>query len=524
MKRLFCSTIFALMLGLLAAGSASATTYYIAANGSDSNSGTSESSPWAHLPGMATWTGNHTPAAGDTFTLRGCDDWGNSNFPVSWKWGGTSGSHITITADQTWYNTSNCPNGWNRPVFDAGQAVMGGGAECSVNNMFLNISGVTYVDFDWIELKNYYNNSGSCSGKDRWVNIGNPGDYITFNNFYVHASFTGPSSSDNDSMWGVASLGMCMHCAVTYSVINNSDGTQYTAGGIQFSLQHSICQYVSNCSKIVIGGEVSYNDIEHVGTVIGGVHPNCIETVANYTQTWWIHDNRVHAMDGPHEQCETLQIGNTGETDYVWNNVFYDLGGGDIMRIPQGGGSGVVALYFINNTFAASGGNVCINNGTSSTNWTSAFVMENNHCITPTSPGGTSQSQQMMSGTNISGANTIEFANNVVESLATANANGYTGSQTYTFSPTSSASATVGLGANLTSTYWPSGFSANDTSYACSQQTVTSGTVYQVVEAVCPVRSSVGRPSSGAWDVGAYEFGAADTAPNAPSALKATVQ
>src|ERR1700761_5643420 len=247
MKRLFCSTIFALMLGFLTPGSASATTYYIAANGSDSNSGTSESSPWAHLPGMATWTGNHTPAAGDTFTLRGCDDWGNSNFPVSWKWGGTSGSHITITADQTWYNTSNCPNGWNRPVFDAGKAIMGGGAECSSKNMFLDVSGITYVDFNWIELKNYYNNSGSCSGDDRWVNLQNPADYITFNNFYVHASFTGSASTDNDSMWGVSSLGMCMHCAVTYSVINNSDGTQYTSGGIQFSLQHSICQYVSNC-------------------------------------------------------------------------------------------------------------------------------------------------------------------------------------------------------------------------------------------------------------------------------------
>ncbi|HUO36172.1 MAG TPA: hypothetical protein VMU43_14380 [Candidatus Acidoferrum sp.] len=517
------------LLGIMTiamAGRAFATTYYVAANGSDSNNGTSESTPWAHLPGMRNWTGSYTPTAGDVFILRGCDVWGNASFPVNWAWGGSSGNHIVVsgtgpgTSYTAWYNSSSCPSGWNRPIFDAGQAIMGGGAECSVNNMFLNISGITYVDFGWLELRNYYNNSGSCPSKDRWVNLQNPADYITFNNFYVHASITGPSSTDNDSMWGVSSLGMCLHCAVTYSVIDNSDGTQYTSGGIQFSLQHSVCQYVSNCSKVTSGGEIAYNDYEHIGTVISGVHANCIETVANYTQTFWIHDNRIHNMDLANELCESLQIGNTGETDYVWNNLLYDLGGANGPDIPQACNTGVAALYMFNNTFVVTGRAAAVSfSGCAGTNWTTAFVMSNNHCIQGSATGGSSQSQYCLLGGTVSGATTISFQDNLSMTSSTATSDGYTGTQTYVYSPTLGTSPTVGAGQNLTSTYWPAGFTTNDTSYACSEQTVSG-----VVQSVCPGRTSNTRPPSGAWNVGSYEFASASSQPAAPSGLTAVVQ
>ena len=57
--------------------------YFIAANGSDANSGTSESSPWLHAPGMPNCTGQCakvTPTAGEGFIFRGGDTWhfGNS--------------------------------------------------------------------------------------------------------------------------------------------------------------------------------------------------------------------------------------------------------------------------------------------------------------------------------------------------------------------------------------------------------------------------------------------------------------
>ena len=53
---------------------AAATTHYVAANGSDSNNGTSTSTPWLHAPGMPSCSGScasYTPQAGDRFIFRG---------------------------------------------------------------------------------------------------------------------------------------------------------------------------------------------------------------------------------------------------------------------------------------------------------------------------------------------------------------------------------------------------------------------------------------------------------------------
>lgn len=485
-------------------------TYYVSFSaGADTNTSTqaqSKSTPWKSLTGMRSATSNaasYSPVAGDTFVLMGCDDWPNASFPISWSAGGTSGSHITIGVDQTWFNATNCPSGWNRPIFDANTAIMGVGAECTALNMFFNVSGITYVDFNWIELKNYFQNANCPGANDRYASLNSPADFITFNFFYIHASITGASSPDNDRMFSVSGTN-CQHCFVNQSVINNSDGTQYTTGGIQFGMTRTVCAYVSNCAKPTVPGEIAYNDIHNIGVVIGSVHPNCIETAGNGTFTWFIHDNNVHDMTGTHEQCETLQIGNTGETDYVWNNLFYNLGGADIMRFPQGSGKSPIALYFFNNTFVSSPSNVCGDVGTNGGSWSLAFVMVNNHCIPTLTPGGTSQSQLMISGA-VSGATTITFTHNVVQSAATATAAGYTASQTpYVYFPINGSATTVGAGTNLTGTStFPSGFTTNDTSYACSQQTISG-----VVQSVCPSRAQNARPATGSWDSGVYEFSA----------------
>ena len=157
LSRFFC---FVILFFLLIASGVSAATYYVSTSGSDSNSGTSESSPWAHLPGMATWTGNYSPVAGDSFILRGCDVWTNSSFPITWKWSGASGNPITVGVDQTWYNTTNCPSSWNRPVFNAGGTAIQP-PECSGgnSNKFLVFNSATYVTFNSIELTGLYWNS-----------------------------------------------------------------------------------------------------------------------------------------------------------------------------------------------------------------------------------------------------------------------------------------------------------------------------------------------------------------------------
>src|SRR5208283_2265167 len=93
MNRRFSPTLFTLILGMIilpsvqcvASGgscnsipvpSGTTSCFYIAANGVDTNNGTSESAPWLHAPGMKGCSGtcsSTTPTAGEGFILRGGD-------------------------------------------------------------------------------------------------------------------------------------------------------------------------------------------------------------------------------------------------------------------------------------------------------------------------------------------------------------------------------------------------------------------------------------------------------------------
>lgn len=558
-------------------------------SGNDSNSGASESSPWAHLPGMKTYTGSHTPTSGDGFILKGCDDWPNGSFPVTWAWSGTSANHIYIGVDPGWYATcsvpqtwtaattyymqnvikpssgnaggytfspqynvnDSCTSGgtqpaswnqtvggvtsdntctwyntglltWNRPIFDAQGAVIntpecGGGVS---TNAYLNLyaNNIAYVDFSWIELTNMHwtsaNVDSTCQGHEAWFGINSGSSNVTINNFYVH-SYTSPTTA-GDISFGFANYG-CLTCVIHYMVADNSDGTQYTGIGDQWPMVDSVMKWESNAMKPRYGGEFGRSDITHVGhspdTGGGTVHPNCFENIQTTSNTFYIHDNRVHDLMGANEGCETLQIGNPTETDYVWNNVYYNLGSTNGPDIPQNCSTNVAALYMFNNTWVVSRSAAVSFSGCAGTNWTTAFVFSNNHCIQGSATGGTSQSQYCLSGGTVSGATTISFQDNLSMTATTATSDGYTNSQTYVYSPTSGVAPTVGAGANLTSTYWPAGYSTNDTAYAALEETVNG-----IVEAVSPQRMSNARPSSGAWDIGAYQFSAGSPGAPAPCA------
>ena len=57
-------------------------TFYISyTNGSDSNNGTSTSTPWKRAPGMQGFAGSYTALAGDHFIFEGGDTWPASVFP-----------------------------------------------------------------------------------------------------------------------------------------------------------------------------------------------------------------------------------------------------------------------------------------------------------------------------------------------------------------------------------------------------------------------------------------------------------
>jgi hypothetical protein len=230
-----------------------------------------------------------------------------------------------------------------------------------------------------------------------------------------------------------------------------------------------------------------------------GPHPNCLETLQG--GTFYIHDNFINEA----YVCEGGQVGNPGETDYVWNNIWVMSGGSGSNgpQVPQSSPSG--SLYFWNNTLYNT--YACINQAGHGGTYTGDFEVNNNHCIT-------SSSAAVVGEFSASGTNST--TNNVVMTPAVATSQGYTSAETYVYSPTAGTNSTVGAGMNLTSA-WPSGYSSNDTGYACTEQTIGG-----VLQAVCPVRTATnGRTSS--WDAGAYQWGGSSL-PLAPTGLSAVVQ
>jgi hypothetical protein len=503
----FVATLIVLSLS---APSFGANTYYVSkSSGADTNSSTqamSKSTPWAHLPGMATCGNNcasYTPVAGDKFILMGCDVWVSADLPVSWNWSGSSGNPITITVDKTWYNTTNCPSSWNRPILNNASHTI-----YSPNTLFnvASTGATSWIVIDNIEFKGLAC-TGNCSGMTVGIWCYNSCSNTTFSNDYLHA-------------WNIVTDGSCMMVGfgagsvpntVDRAVIDGSDATGASPAGatcnaffgplpnvtnsVIHDLPNAIVGYVVSGNTLTISGNLIYN----IGNSNAGSHPNFIETLPSLPSgngTYLIYSNVLHDEVGA--GVETMMIQNPTETDYVWNNVMWNIG--NAPTLGQIGNIVGTAAYFYNNTIVPNSGSSCFyqNGG----NAVPTLVIANTHCIT---------SGLLVSG--ITGSPTL--TTNVVMNPTVATSQGYVPSETYAYSPTSSSNSTVGAGTDFTST--ANGRLAslsNDTYYACSLQAIDG-----VVQSVCPTRSVIARGAS--WAVGAYQYG---NTPAPPSALTAVVQ
>lgn len=476
-----------LILLLMAAVPSRASTYYISkSSGADSNSGTAKGAAWAHLPGMASWTGSHTPAAGDTFILMGCDTWVNSDLPILWNWSGSAGSPITIGGeDQTWYNTAACPSAWNRPVFDAQKEAIAG-----QNVIFIAAySGNTsYVTLDSVEMKGLYC-AGACTfGQVDYINSYNTTTNWILSNLYLHG-------------WNVVTDGECVivnffsGSLFTTGIIDGSDATGASPAGatcyaFYASLPNITNSVIHDLANGIVGYEtptghpvtISGNLIYNIKESNAGSHPNAIYTMP--PGTYYVHDNIVHDCAG---ESYYFGYGKGGETDYVWNNIWYNILGNP----PEGGGSTPGAsFYAYNNTVVPPSGGSCFQPTLQDGYTYSTVVIENTHCI---STGVVSPS--------LWGSLTPTLTTNLLMSPTTAATDGYTSSRAYVYSPTSSGSPTVGAGTNLTSECSGSLASlCSDTAYAVFYNSIAQSVTV-------PARTSNGRPSSGNWGVGAYQYG-----------------
>ncbi|MGH9683815.1 MAG: hypothetical protein ACRD4S_09435 [Candidatus Acidiferrales bacterium] len=560
MRRLVVLAIFLSLF--LVAGTASAATYYIDfSGGSDSNSGTSQSSPWKHAPGMNGCSANcasHTPGAGDSFIFKGGVTWDYTVWPWTLQGGGSSsstsvgcnggnagGGCVYYGVDRSWFSGGS----WERPIFSGG----GWAAEDSSchydqaaprHNMLI-ASGQKYWIIDNFEFTGMCSASGTNGGyfgQGSYIEMtnGSGSDHFDIENSYFHgwmfpSSLTpsrtsNPSAGDYTQCIVGASAGASndeKHGEVHDNVFDGSDATNASILG-------------DSSGEAMYGGP---------GTVFRNVFKDLPESL-DPSDLITLHDNlflngnavsisagsngagtHEHLFNATFDECNDTIYNNvaitvasgegfnpvvgSGCNEFIFNNVVTNVtmaidGAGVNTFLIGSTGNG--ARYVFNNTCEGGpngqGGPTtgCYRMGGGTTN------LFNNHTISSLANGGIIQVD----------SGTVNQHNNVTQSLSSANGQGYSFDQSFEFSPTSGSGATVGAGTsqtNVCSMIPDSAASAacqDDTSYAVGYDT-SNHTV------IVPARTPQAR--SGNWDAGAYQFnGAGNQAPVPPTDIQISVQ
>ena len=562
--------------------------YYIAANGADTNSGTSESSPWLHAPGMPNCTSNcasalgppgNTIAGGIGIIFRGGDTWhfGNSGLSpytggewlmnnwwgtdASCQYEGTASGCIYWGVDLTWYSGSS----WARPIMNSDNPLSTSRvASCayqvgSVNNVIQ--AGVA----DWIDNFEF---TGFCSSRnpassgpftDIIVGYGGSGisgsGMLIETNLYIHGwTVTTAAGTANGTvpcdMLGGGNNGLQ---SIVRLVIDGSDSDpRVCAWGVFPSFYHfkdSIVRYATQgvgqwCH------DIHDNVFEHMYGPDVPTHGNLLECNADANgaainqprNTPNVIYNNIFRHDDPSITSNPdLWVCPNTMPEYWFNNLLYDLDGEGWSIAGPAGYSGCPnsgGQYMFNNTLVDLT-QPCslnpINNGTSGR----YLTVSNEHLInapgdTYISPGCTGRT----STSNIAMSNsTATTQGYTTGSAGTAQPNTCANENTIPCAPGSSSAGTVGTGANhqaycTTLASYASEYAIGTEAANACQYGTTDGCVYLTATHTmsCPAQSPAVRPSTGAWDVGANQFGGSSNRGNPgtqtlepPSNLQATV-
>jgi len=479
---------------------AATTTHYIAANGSDANNGTSKTTPWAHLPGMpgcSNSCSSYTPAAGDQFILRGGDTWGATSLGINWIWSGNSGGRIYIGVDQSYYAGAS----WTRPIFN-----------CQTSTCNLNTYGnVVWIAGNYVTLDNIEFTGYQQSGGGALVAVYANNDEVE--NCYFHGWSRQPGATSVNSFaltnnWsGGAGIGTLFH----NNVIDGSDSpNQDFMGGILHGDQvyNNVIRYVYNGMngqfRAIYGNVVENNYVS-----VSGDHCNMVR-VGGITsgQTLWIYNNIIrHAgCSGGSNLYALADSFNPSATVYEYNNILYDNENSFDKGITIGGHQQTGVYYVYNNTLVALTGS-CLGNGEAPST-KSTVHYGNNHCISP-------NAICLATGTTCvnDGGNLLQTASQASANIAS-HFDQYTPSETYAYSPVAATNSTVVVGTNLAS------LCSGNVAALCSDTTYAT---YDSGSHAVAMRTVNARPSTGAWDIGAYQYAAGGPSPNPPSGLVAVV-
>jgi hypothetical protein len=528
-------TIFILFIGLLFATSCFATTYYVDySTGSDSNNGTSKNSPWQHGPGMQNCTNTCSSTsikAGDSIILRGGVTWPNASFMWNLP-GGSTGNPVYVGVDKTWYSGSS----WTRPILTAGGVVIPN----NYNTMFTAPANVTVDNF---EITGFYWTSASCSGAPyASCGIFNAGQNNgqTWENLYIHGwTHGGTNASTNNGVVDVIATGGGGNSVAHDNVIVGTDVPGDHSVSVFFNgppvAYNNYIKQVSSAFIVSYATSIHDNHIEDVGPAYCNMpFPQYAGTCTHENA---FEDNGDIGLDFYNNVITNVSAGlalwiapNPGYTATIWNNVIYGIHDNQVLDMappvytPTYCSAGATTNYycktsgsyiFENNTVECGDDTAqydqCQSNVgvVGSGSIATSFLYQNNHFITASTASG------CYKGSGAASSCTFD-STNVVQTLATANSQGYKSSEAYAFSPSSSGNATVGSGSNLMSSATGNlSTLASDTTYSC---VMGSGS-----EPTCPAQTTTSRPSTGSWNAGAYEYSSSNQSPAPPTGLSATV-
>jgi hypothetical protein len=528
--------------------SANTQSFYIAANGSDSYSGTCETAkgsctgPWQHAPGMPSCTGNcasHTPVAGDQFIFRGGDTWHFGNSTASpytggtwtWQWNGVSGNNIYIGVDPNWYSGSS----WARPILNGDNspsvsAVANCAYQVGSNNVLVTVASTQYVTFDNFELLGLcQNDQGAPFAHDMYLI-----ESAASNNLYEHLYFHGWTHVPFNCSGG--SSGMCFNMEAILGsngeytgdnpgdqhvqiIIDGSDSDPAGAG-VEFGGGYNVSQSVFRYAVGFLTTRFHLfhdNLIEYI-TQPGdnAAHGNMFESSGEFAgNNVWYNNLIRHICLGNCNLVNLWPQPAIGYTDYFFNNVEYDAHNmnGNFFNIGQNANSGDQGTVdAFNNTFENSSNGPILTCG--GEGFAEPFTAANNHYVTDNSSAY---------GVTCAGVAGATYVTELLMTHTAAASQGYSASEFLAYSPPSASGGTVGSGTNeqsLCSALHIAALSdptlsaaaaacSLDTTYACVYNS-TSHTV------TCPTRLSDVRPLSAPWDVGAYQYCASGSCTQAP--------
>ena len=510
-----------------------------------------------------------TNFAGIGIIFRGGDTWhfGNSGLTASgcsagyeggtWLWNtggvpeGTSSHPIYIGVDKSWY----CSGSWVRPVFTGDNPLCNAGlvgtAGCThysgssldqlyymtscayqnggSNNRMIDADYVPYFIYDNLEITGFCQSSEGQTGHyDDYIDIGSLQGPDWFLNLYIHG-WSHLSWADHNGGAGCTGSTVCFNTfafnggrssppgeAFLQTVIDGADsdpgGAGFCNAGI-YNTAYSVILYTSQCigTDFHLFHDNIYSDFYENG------HSNMMESTnqGETPGTNAFYNNVLYNLETSGNQTGGYGIAlspPTGTTDYVFNNIWWNVGGiQNALSISSSNYANVGTLVAFNNTFQIISS--LTNNAFSCTpqvsGYTGSNTFANNHFIME----GSSFYSTDCTGTLFPTAVT-----NLKMSNATATSDGYTNAQTFVYAPTSGSSPTVGTGTNegtqnaaycsALTTAAGSDSTLSDAASACQSDTRYACTYAgNGAPSVCPARTANVRPTN--WDIGAYQYLAA---------------